>query len=415
MKEVQEPTKDAAGTAYTVHGSDKESIEALEASLTKKIDGISNVLGQLQKAVENSTKTSEPKAAEIDEDTKQSIKETERILKKFDKKNEESPEIETKWQTDFSSALKDQKETLNDILQVASKTSEAVNLLPKLEIIQSLKNETQETIQEMKDELMSKNDQTVDKVKMKLDEALQGINGGQDEIVKTVTEMQSFAENLYSDISKSYENLLKEIKGLSTVEQVMIQTADNVLDTKRRIEYGVHQILLEVGDLVKIQSKSLNSTVNQRFDEIEETILENQAAALANISSKIETEISQVWRQIGIMYQQLTASADTLDKLQQQTDTYVNGSVKTMDSMDGKVSKITNRMSEVDENLNYLLGKLSLVTSEFNQIKSGLAAALDNIRNNFLDAQNEIRDAGPGPKPIIGNEVASTLDQNGGS
>lgn len=52
-----------------------------------------------------------------------------------------------------------------------------------------------------------------------------------------------------------------------------------------------------------------------RFDKIEATIVENQTSALTNLSSKIETEMSQVWRQIGIMYQQLTASKMSLDKL----------------------------------------------------------------------------------------------------
>lgn len=48
--------------------------------------------------------------------------------------------------------------------------------------------------------------------------------------------------------------------------------------------------------------------------------------------------MSQVWRQIGIMYQQLTASATALDRLQSQTDSYVNGSLTSMDSMTSKVS-----------------------------------------------------------------------------
>lgn len=47
-------------------------------------------------------------------------------------------------------------------------------------------------------------------------------------------------------------------------------------------------------------------------------------------------------------------------------------------------------MGEVDSNLNYLLGRLSLVTQEFNQIKVGLGSALDNIRNSFQIVQNRI-------------------------
>lgn len=47
-------------------------------------------------------------------------------------------------------------------------------------------------------------------------------------------------------------------------------------------------------------------------------------------------------------------------------------------------------MAEVDSNLNYLLGRLSLVTHEFNQIKVGLGSALDNIRNSFQIVQNRI-------------------------
>lgn len=107
-----------------------------------------------------------------------------------------------------------------------------------------------------------------------------------------------------------------QVQALAKGEKVMIQTADNVLDTKRRIEYGIHQILLEVGALVTSQGKEFNQTVNQRFDEIEHSIVDSQTGALNNLSSKIEHEIAQVWRQIGIMYQQVTASNTALDKLQ---------------------------------------------------------------------------------------------------
>jgi uncharacterized protein with von Willebrand factor type A (vWA) domain len=59
-------------------------------------------------------------------------------------------------------------------------------------------------------------------------------------------------------------------------------------------------------------------------------------------------------------------------------------------------------MSEVDTNLNYLLGRLSLVTQEFNQIKQGLGAALDNIKASFKEVQEKANDlsSNPGPHPV---------------
>ena len=38
----------------------------------------------------------------------------------------------------------------------------------------------------------------------------------------------------------------EEIKGLSNVEQVLLNTADSVMDTKRKIEFGVQQIIFKV-------------------------------------------------------------------------------------------------------------------------------------------------------------------------
>ena len=41
-------------------------------------------------------------------------------------------------------------------------------------------------------------------------------------------------------------NLQAEIKGLSNVEQVLLDTADSVLDTKKKLEFGVQQIIFKV-------------------------------------------------------------------------------------------------------------------------------------------------------------------------
>lgn len=108
------------------------------------------------------------------------------------------------------------------------------------------------------------------------------------------------------------ESLRGEVSNLSSIEKIFVQTGDNILDLKRRVEYGIHQILLEVNDIVKENTNTLNSSIGQRIDGLDGTIM-------SNISVKIETEISQVWRQIGIMYQEISSSKQSLDKLQQQT------------------------------------------------------------------------------------------------
>lgn len=304
------------------------------------------------------------------------------------------------WHPTFLTALETQGSHLEQILSDLKSVETKIQKIPEKKEVTQAQNNTMDTLQEIRYELATK----IDKNGLKLDKNYQELEGklkrSQEELTKSVGNIGEMSETVYGDVAKSYEQLRGEVQALAEVEKVMIQTADNVLDTKRRVEYGVHQILLEVGNLVKQNSKELNATLNDRFDNIELTILDNQTGALANLSSKLEQEMSQVWRQIGIMYQELTASTTALDRLQEQTETYVNGSLSTMDSMEGKVGQITGRMTEVDENLNYLLGRLSLVTQEFNQIKTGLGTALDNIRSSFQTVQDKIKDSGPGPHKI---------------
>lgn len=259
-------------------------------------------------------------------------------------------------------------------------------------------NATLDRLEDVRRELAAASYQTAGLIEGKLADVRAAAAQDHEEVVRAVSEGNQAAETLFSGVTTSYEQLRSEVQGLSKVEKVLIQTADNVLDTKRRIEYGVHQILLQVGDTVKIHSKDLNNTFNRRFDDISATILDNQTGALANLSSKIEQEISQVWRQIGTMYNQLSASTTALDRLQQQTEQYVNGSLQTMDSMEGKVGQITSRMRDVDENLNYLVNRLSFVGHEFSDVKQGLGQALESIRASFLEAQNKIKEFSAGPR-----------------
>lgn len=51
------------------------------------------------------------------------------------------------------------------------------------------------------------------------------------------------------------------------------------------------------------------------------------------------------------------------------TEGYVNNTGKNLGTMEGQVEGLTDRMVDVDSNLNYMLGQLSLVVQEFNQVR----------------------------------------------
>ena len=49
--------------------------------------------------------------------------------------------------------------------------------------------------------------------------------------------------------------------------------------------------------------------------------------------------------------------------------------------------QVTERVNEVDDHLNYLLGRLSLVVQEFNQVRGGLGEALESLRSGLAVTQ----------------------------
>lgn len=109
-----------------------------------------------------------------------------------------------------------------------------------------------------------------------------------------VTILLSILRNFRMDLARDAERVNQELYDLEKGQSVMVSMADDILDTKRGVEYGVHQILLEVGDLVKAQGVNINNTLNQRFDGISNDIMDNQNGALANLTIKMEQEMNQV-------------------------------------------------------------------------------------------------------------------------
>jgi len=213
------------------------------------------------------------------------------------------------------------------------------------------------------------------------------------ELRDIIVESGSMAESLFERVDSGYHELEEEIKGLSNVEKVLLDTADAVMDTKRKIEFGVQQIIFKVSELIELSGGEMDDNLAAKFETITRTILSNQTDALNTLTSKVEKDIGQVWRQMGIMYGQLSNSINILEKVKTSTEEFSSKNNRNLGSMDNQVEGLTNRMTEVDENLNYMLGQLSLVVTEFNQVKTGLGEAMENIGDELLDEYKKTGDS----------------------
>ena len=144
---------------------------------------------------------------------------------------------------------------------------------------------------------------------------------------------------------------------------------------------------VQVSELIELSGGEMDDNLAAKFETITRTILSNQTDALNTLTTKVEKDIGQVWRQMGIMYGQLSNSINILEKVRlsfqgrrssfywqvkTSTEEFSSKSNKNLGSMDNQVEGLTNRMTEVDENLNYMLGQLSLVVTEFNQVKAAI-------------------------------------------
>lgn len=125
-------------------------------------------------------------------------------------------------------------------------------------------NQTLESLEVLKYEINAKAEKTAVKINSKLQDMENKLLQNQKDLQSSIQDVSEMTENVHSTMGKSYEALRSEILALGKMEKVLVQSADNVMDTKRRIEYGIHQILLEVGDLVKIQGKEINNALNDR-------------------------------------------------------------------------------------------------------------------------------------------------------
>ncbi|TRY79211.1 hypothetical protein TCAL_10032 [Tigriopus californicus] len=263
----------------------------------------------------------------------------------------------------------------DDALETLAKDSyNILALLPNFisntkEEVEKISLESQAHFEELEALLVDANDEKSEKRSFAkvLRDTETNILGASNSLKDIVIESGHMAESLFERVNDGYKELTNEIKGLSNVEQVLLDTADSVMDTKRKVEFGVQQIIFKVEELVKMSGGEIDEQMKNQFADVEK-------------------EIGQVWRQMGIMYKQVSNSITILEKVKNTTEGYVgNPSGSKLGAMEGQVEGLTDRMGDVDSNLNYMLGQLSLVVQEFNQVKTGLSAAMTGLETDLED------------------------------
>merc|ERR1719402_971880 len=143
---------------------------------------------------------------------------------------------------------------------LAQESYDIISLLPTYidntrKAIYFVGNDTKTMFKDVESLLVDEDDeQTGGKKSLKkaLDATEANILTASKELKDIVVESGNMAESLFERVDNGYKELEDEIKGLANVEQVLLNTADSVMDTKRKIELGVQQIIFKVTDLVEV-------------------------------------------------------------------------------------------------------------------------------------------------------------------
>lgn len=256
-----------------------DSSEEIDSSLSKKveeltetIDGLKKQLVAMQTEHQQTEIAQKSLLGQIEKMVSLKQDSTDEVLSKMEEKlthfyvtspvsTQATPVRSTEWEETVSEILHEIKQnTLGQGKTEAPGGSQLIGELNK-EFFTALTNETLEAIEEMRMEVLTASDKSFAKTATRIKEVSDNLETSLGEILKSVSE----SESSFESIIQSNKNLQKDILGLGKLEKIVLDTGDNVLAIKKGMEFNVHAVTLEVGEIIKNSGRDMNSTFHKRY------------------------------------------------------------------------------------------------------------------------------------------------------
>lgn len=264
----------------TVTKSDKqdESSDEEDESLSKKVedlsDNVKDLRRQIAEMVSDKDSTSKGLLEQTEKLVNSKLASADEVISKIEEKlshfyvtgpvSTPLPSRNSDWENQISQTLQEIRSNVNAITSNKGATSGSSGELDK-EFFETIANQTLESIEDMKIEVLAASDKSFTKTATRLKETVEHLDGSINEVLKTLSDAETNTETFREDARKGMTELKADIVALGKLENILLQTADNVLSIKRGMEFNVHAITLEVGDVVRASSKDVNSTFYKRF------------------------------------------------------------------------------------------------------------------------------------------------------